>query len=98
MSMKEKIKLKIAYKLNDWFPEYFCWAGLVSWAYSDRLLMGLWKEFDSKKGGDGCKRESETHKDKICYCGQWYNGKHCSQKDFTPPVYEESEPIEGIPF
>jgi hypothetical protein len=60
----EKIKLKIAYKLHSWFPKYLCWAGLVSWAYSDRLLIGLWKEFDSKKGGDGCKRESETHKDK----------------------------------
>lgn len=97
MSKLEKIKLKIAYKLNDWFPKHFCWAGLVSWAYSNRLLFGLWKEFDSKKGGYGCKSESETHGDKICYCGQWHNGKHCSQKDFTPP-FEEREPIEGIPF
>lgn len=92
-----RFKLKIARWIYNKFPKNFCWAGLVSWAYSKRLLFGLIREFDKKKGGDGCKCESETHSNKCCYCGCWFNGKHYSEKDFVAPIFEKTE-LQDPPF
>jgi hypothetical protein len=95
-----RFKLRIADMLYAWFPKHFCWAGLVSWAFG-RSTLKLFKEIDFKKGGDGCKCESETHPDRLCYCGCWHKGKHCkADKDFEKPDFANTqiELVDGLPF
>jgi len=80
---REVFRLKIANWLNDRFPQSFCWAGLVTCAYSAKPFWKIIYEWNDNRG---CQKDGE---ETSCYCGKFSN----------PDYYtEQPAKNEGLPF
>ncbi len=80
--MKERIKLKIAYALDRFFPRRFCWAMLVSWALLDGDFPTRDDTLRCMGALDGDSGFLEY--DGTCYCGKFQHGKLRECDDSEP--------------
>lgn len=68
MTRKEEFRLNVALKLNRLFSNKFCWADLVSWAYSSDSFWSVFKLWNHARG---CQIDGEEGK--ACYCGKFHH-------------------------
>jgi len=96
MDRKTKVKLKFINWFFNLFPDKYCWADCVSWAYSNRI--NPFKISSSLP----CKIESKEHEHNLCYCGGWTNGKcyHTLPKIEKDRIQAEidAQPDHPLPF
>jgi hypothetical protein len=90
---KRDLKLRIADWLYNRYPKKFCWASLVSWAYSNRWFWSLF--FEERGFPIGCKLDSEQSTDS-CYCGCWHKGK--LSKEYPKEYWPKPEEMTEVPF
>lgn len=75
MTQKEKFRLDVAHWLEKRFPNRFCWAGLVTWAYSVRPFWTIIHEWNDNRG---CQKDGEAT---ACYCGKYGNEEYFKPDD-----------------
>ncbi len=66
----ERKKLKFIVWFHSKFPNKYCWADCVVWAFSPKKLNPF-----SIDSANACEAESKTHSTSMCYCGNWREGK-----------------------
>lgn len=83
--LRYKVRIKARYWFSKW-PladalnrlQRTCWADLVTWALRKRSGDTDEDEYQRLRnkvsGGEWCRKESITHRDRSCYCGKFSNG------------------------
>lgn len=87
--MTIRVAYRLKSKARYWFSKWpiaaafnrsprTCWCDLVDWALhkptGDRDYDEQNRLRNSLSGGERCRKESETHQDRSCYCGKFTNG------------------------
>ncbi len=74
----KRLRYHIAARIYKVFPRRFCWADLASWQMGGQPFFYLFRHWGKPTG---CIIDSKVSDTKDCYCGSWYNGKHCTSKE-----------------